>query len=533
MFRRHELDCPNAIFPAQKPKNLNPCRVILCVAASVLVLAAIIILNAVGALPDESFWAGIAAAPLVTALVSVNLIMIIVIACGPSGKLVIGGTEAKPNISTAAWLALLFSAGVGSGVPMWLFAEPPTHLPAISEIAFPGAAGADPAVTSLRLTFFHWGLHAWGLYIVLALATASIKRVQPGLRAAFADALPFGGALSADLAVTVKIVATLIGFAVSLGFALLLLDQATLALPLPIIGAAAVHMGGFEFSLAHLWPLLLAVAIAALAARRSSVLSCWLSRGSMLLLAGLLGLLIYAGNGLQAIGLMGQAAFDYLRTLGAQSFWLPADHGANLWQSDWTLFYWAWWFAWAPFMGTFIAHISHGRRIRELVLAGLLVPSLCAILAFGLGGGLALSHGLAALDDAATAGFVLINTMIGNDYQRALATVFFTAVILGFTLVSCAAAVTSLMLTTEQTSRWAALGWTLAIAIFAWALKSSGGIETIKSAIIAAAIPMIPVYLILVAGLFRRLQDATQDRRPAYAPTAYEIRTNLAAQKAD
>ncbi|MCP5146132.1 MAG: BCCT family transporter [Gammaproteobacteria bacterium] len=301
-------------------------------------------------------------------VLTVNVVLgyLVVLMCSRFGAIRLGGREARPDFSTPAWFAMLFSAGMGIGLMFYAVAEPLYHL-----LTSPhGAAAGTPAAyeDAIRTTFLHWGLHAWGIYALtgLALAYFSFNLNQPlSIRALFYPLLgerihgPLGAAVD-----TLACIATLFGVATSLG-----------------LGVAQINAG-----LAHLfgWPVSAPVQIALIAGitliatisvvsglnhgiRRLSEFNLAVA-GLLLLLVLLAGPTLFILNGLpENIGL-------YLNDFFALGFW-NETYTQGHWQNGWTVFYWGWWCAWAPFVGMFIARISRGRTIREYLLGVLLVST--------------------------------------------------------------------------------------------------------------------------------------------------------------
>jgi len=282
------------------------------------------------------------------------------------GRIRLGGPEARAEFSVWGWFAMLFSAGMGIGLLFWSVAEPMYHFqdPPTGE-----GQTIEAAKQAMNLTFFHWGFHAWGIYAVVGLALAffAFNRGLPlSIRSAFYPILrdrihgPIG-----DLIDILAVVATLFGVATSLGFGV---SQ---------VNAGLSHV--FTGIPLEIWVQVILIAlITAMATasvvigldggiRRLSELNMWL--GLILILFVLfLGPTLFVLDGLvQNIG-------AYIQALPRLSTWTETYQGST-WQNDWTIFYWAWWIAWSPFVGMFIARISRGRTIREFLLGVMFVPT--------------------------------------------------------------------------------------------------------------------------------------------------------------
>ena len=282
------------------------------------------------------------------------------------GKIRIGGVNAKPDFTYWAWFSMLFSAGMGIGLVFYSIAEPIFHY-----ISPPYGDGysIESAKISMQFTFFHWGLHAWGIYAVVALSLAffSYNRKLPlTIRSVFYPLLgekiygPIGNII--DITATV---ATLFGLTTSLG------------LGVKQINAGIHHLFGIPEN--NLTQIILIISITALATI-SVVLGLKkgirrLSEINMGIALTLMCFVLFCGPTMYLLHSFLQNIGQYASQLIEMSFWIETSEQSN-WQKDWTIFYWAWWIAWSPFVGMFIARISKGRTIREFLLSVLLAPTL-------------------------------------------------------------------------------------------------------------------------------------------------------------
>ncbi len=316
-----------------------------------------------GTIADNLGWLYVAAA-------TAFLIFVVWLAVSRHGTKRLGPDDSRPHYSYPAWFAMLFSAGMGIGLLFFSVAEPISHygieVPPWSD-AEPGTAEA--ARDSMTTTFFHWGLHAWAVYIVVGLALCyfAYRRGLPlALRSAFYPLL--GDRIykwPGEVIDTLAIVGTLFGVATSLG-----------------IGATQISAGiGHVFGVeAGLGPQVIIILVITLVATGSVVLGLdkGIRRLSMfnISLGGLLLLFVLiAGPTVFLLNALFENLGHYVTNLPRLS--LATDtFGQGDWQADWTLFYWGWWISWSPFVGMFIARISRGRTIREFVAGVLLVPTL-------------------------------------------------------------------------------------------------------------------------------------------------------------
>ena len=283
------------------------------------------------------------------------------------GRVKLGKDDEKPEFNTWAWFAMLFSAGMGIGLVFWSVAEPIYHL----RYTPPGfTEGLQPSRFAMAVTIFHWGLHPWALYAVVALALAyfGFRRDMPLsfrslLHPIFGDLV--WGRLG-DCIDVLTIVATLVGVATSLGF-----------------GAQQVNAGLsflFGMPITTTWQIILIAGITAIATV-SVVLGLdvgirRLSEANMILAAALMLLIILGGGVVAFFASTVENTGAYLQMLPFSSFRTGAfNEDGRTWLNGWTVFYWAWWIAWSPFVGMFIARVSRGRTIREFITGVLLVPT--------------------------------------------------------------------------------------------------------------------------------------------------------------
>jgi choline/glycine/proline betaine transport protein len=304
-----------------------------------------------------------------TLTITIFLLVTLWLAFGRYGQVRLGPDYSQPDYSYIAWFAMLFSAGMGIGLLFFAVAEPIHHF----ALDVPPASDAEPgspaaASDAMNITFYHWGLHAWGVYIVLALAL-SYFAYRVGLPLSLRSTLyPLIGeryrGWMGDAVDVIAIVGTLFGVATSLGLGAIQ------------INAGLTYVAGVEASLNL--QLGLIAGISALAAV-SVILGVdagirRISFTNMVLVFVLAAFILAVGPTaflLQSIiENIGYYAQNLIQTSTRTDVFVDPD-----WQQDWTLFYWGWWISWAPFVAMFIARISRGRTIREFVTGVLLVPT--------------------------------------------------------------------------------------------------------------------------------------------------------------
>lgn len=442
------------------------------------------------------------------------LVFCLFLAFSKYGQIPLGRDDEEPEFSTPSWFAMLFSAGMGIGLVFYGVAEPMSHF-ASPPAGIEGGTN-EAARAAFQYTFFHWGLHPWAIYSVVALSIAyfSFRRQERTLVSStfrpllgkWVDRWP-GQAID-----IFSILATIFGVATTLG-----------------LGAAQIASGGnFLFGLENTQTLqVIIIGIVTVLFMISAATG--LGKGIQILSNLNLGL---AGILFLAVALIGPTVFlldvfttsigAYLQNLIGMSTSLSPFSGDS-WVRDWSVFYWAWWIAWAPFVGLFIARISRGRTIREFLTGVLIVPSLVCFLWFSVFGGTAVFQDLqgigsvaqATAADSSTAMFALLETLpLGN-----VLAVIATLLVASFFVTSADSATFVLgMLSTngnENPPMGVKLAWGVAQSLIAVALLISGGLGGLQSATITAALPFTVIMLAMCVSLLRALgSDPLVKRRP-------------------
>ena len=447
---------------------------------------------------------------LITA--TVLLIAAVALAASRLGRIRLGRDTDRPQYSTGAWFAMLFSAGMGIGLVFWGVAEPVAHL-ITPPTAEPGTAQA--ARDALRYSFFHWGLHPWAIYAVLALALA-YARFRRGWKATISGALRpiLGDRADGPVGVvvdTVAVVATVFGVATSLGLGAAQINGGLNALVDGVGISSAVQLG----VIALVTVLFL---VSALSGINRGIK--WLSAANVVLAVAIfLFVFLTAATGRLA-GAFTTTLGGYLAELPRMSLQTgPFDGERSSWINGWTVFYWAWWISWSPFVATFIARISRGRTIREFVVGVLAVPTLVSGLWFSVfgGAGILAEQDGARLSEQPTESqlFALFDTLpLGT-----LAAVLAMVLIVTFFVTSADSATFVLgSLSTRggaDPARPVTVVWGLVIAAAAAVLLVSGGLEAVQTASIVAAFPFAVVLLLALAALVKALRAETRAADPS------------------
>ncbi len=433
------------------------------------------------------------------------LVLSIYLAFSRFGGIRLSKNNEPPEFSTPSWLAMLFAAGMGTGIMFWGVAEPLTH--------FLGAPGSEPGTAlaarrALVITGFHWGLHAWAIYSMAALSLAyfafrhgaSYMPSEP-IRLTFCGWWVPAASLAAD---SIAVLAVVFGVAGSL------------AMGIFQVKAGLAHMTGYGFeSMTASMLILLALFVAYMASAATSLDKGikWLSTINMTLAIALVGFVLFAGPTNHLLRNFVTSLGDYGVGVVRLSLRLFPYKDQQGWVEGWTLTYFIWWIAWAPFVGVFIARISRGRTVREFILGVLLVPTGFSLFWFAVFGGLGLFEELHGSGGLAV--------VVQGDFTQALFVLFerlpLTAVLSGVAvtlvfvfLVTSADSATFVlgMLSAKgnmNPPRSSKLIWGLALAFLATALIRANTIEAAKAVAILGAIPFTFILLIQIVGFLRAL----------------------------
>lgn len=313
------------------------------------------------------------------------VIFCLALAFSPLGRIRLGGADARPEFTRSSWFAMLFAAGMGIGLMYWGVAEPAAYYTGWSGTPL-GVEARTPRAAELAMsaTMFHWGLHPWAIYAVvgLALAFASFNNGLPlTIRSAFHPLLgdrvwgPWGHVID-----VVAVLSTLFGLASSLGLGAM---QAAAGVSF----LTGIESGfGLQLMIIVLVTFLAGVSVVRGLDKGVKILS----NINMLVAMFLLGFVLLAGPTAAILRTLGTTLVGYATDMLALAS--PGDRPDKAWMQGWTIFYWAWWTSWAPFVGMFIARISRGRSVREFVIAVLLVPALVTLLWMSTFGGAALDQ---------------------------------------------------------------------------------------------------------------------------------------------
>ena len=464
---------------------------------------------------------------LFVTLASAFVVFVLWLAASKYGRIPLGRDDEAPEFRTVSWVAMMFSAGMGIGLMFYGVAEPLTHY--VSPPPRSVAAETPEAVqTAMATTLFHWTLHPWAIYAVVGLAIAygTFRRGRKQLISAAFEPL-FGKRRTqgpaGKLIDVLAIFATLFGSAASLGLGALQIGSG-----MEILGwAGDVGNGLLVGIIAVLTAAFVASAVSGVAKGIQ-----WLSNINMVL-AVILALFVFVvGPTVFILNLLPGAIGSYFSDLAQMAARTEASGGDPMaeWLRGWTVFYWAWWISWTPFVGLFIARISRGRTIRQFVSGVLLVPSVVTLLWFMVFGG----AGIAAQRDGAdVAGQATSEGMLfGVLDQFPLATVMTVLVmaLVAIFFVSGADAASIVMGSlsergTLEPSRPTVIFWGVVMGGVAAVMLLVGGDEALtglQNLTIIAALPFAIVMVGLAISLAKDVRSDPMVLRRTYATEAME-----------
>ncbi|AZS52083.1 BCCT family transporter [Entomomonas moraniae] len=426
------------------------------------------------------------------------------------GDIKLGPDHSKPNYSTMSWLSMLFAAGMGIGLMFWGVSEPIVHF-----LSPPDAKPEtiEAARESMKLVFFHWGLSAWAIYAVVAVILAYFA-FRHGLPLTLRSALyPLIGnriyGVCGHLVDIFAVLGTIIGVSTTLG-----------------MGVQQINSG-----LNHLYDLPMGVGIQALLIIVTMMLvSCSVFSGldkgvkrlselNMVFAILLLLFVLVCGPTLFILQTFMQNMGGYLSGIVSRTFNLYAYESTD-WVGNWTIFYWAWWLAWSPFVGSFIARISRGRTIREFIAGAMLVPAAFTLIWMTVFGDTALHFVLydnyQALADSVSNNYSMgLFTFLEHFPFSSFACFFAVLMIFLFFVTSAdsASMVIDMFASNGKTDTpvWQSLFWVIVITVVTIALMYSNGLQALQTASILSALPFAFALLFAMWGLVKALfLDATK-----------------------
>ncbi|MRX71666.1 BCCT family transporter [Bacillus lacus] len=428
------------------------------------------------------------------------------------GSLKLGEEDEEPEYSYISWFSMLFSAGMGIGLVFWGVSEPMNHY-----IYPPAGAGYTDAAarTAIRYSFFHWGFHPWGIYSVIALSLAyfTFRKKESSVISNILKPI-LGDRVNGKTGILINFIAvfaTIFGVATSLGLG-----------AVQISGGLSYLFEGVQNTLATQLLIIFIVTILYMLSAQTGLNKGikYLSNVNVTLAILLLLFLLFAGPTNFIMNLFTTTLGSYIQNLPGMSFRMTPFQQENTWVEDWTIFYWAWWISWAPFVGTFIARISRGRTIKEFLIGVLTVPPLFGALWFSVFGGssLFLEH---------FEGVMISEVMNNKGMEVALFAVLeqfplgkimsFLAIFLITTFFITSADSATFVLGMQTTNGMLnppnkiKFVWGLVQSSAAAILLSTGGLSALQTAAIIAALPFTVIMILMVFSLGKALRSERKE----------------------
>ncbi|WP_172252109.1 glycine betaine uptake BCCT transporter [Saccharibacillus deserti] len=459
------------------------------------------------------------------------LIFALYLAFSRFGLIKLGKDEDEPEYSTTSWFAMLFSAGMGIGLVFWGVAEPVSHYIDPPEDTEPGTSQA--ARIAMRYSFFHWGLHPWAIYSVISLALAyfQFRKGYKGLiSSTFVPLL--GDRVNGPIGKTIDVlavIATAFGVATSLGLG-----------TLQIAGGIQQIFGYASTTVVQV--IIIAVVTVLYLISSTTGLDKGiriLSNVNLTVAVVLMLFVLFVGPTAFIFDTFTVTLGGYVQNLIQMSLRMT-PFSDSTWVAAWTLFYWAWWISWAPFVGTFIARVSRGRTIRQFVLGVLLVPSLFGCFWFAVFGGSGIysecfqNSGLAEAvkEDVTSALFLMLqNLPLGS-----IAALIALLLIAMFFITSADSATFVLgMLSSNgnlNPSSKIKITWGLVQSSIAVVLLISGGLTALQTASIVVALPFAIIMIGMCVSLYKALSEEDRENRKREKRMIADYRSMLDAAAA-
>ncbi len=458
-------------------------------------------------------------------VVSFFLVFCIGMAVIPSiGQLTLGKPGEKPEFSNFSWFSMMFSAGMGISLMVFSTAEPLWHFGGNPEII---KGNIEPYTneavqSSFRYAFLHYGLHPWGIYVAVGLSMAYFSHVRNLPLTVRSSLAPlFGRFLNGyigHLLDITAIIATLLGVAVTIGYGVSQLITGfdnLIEIDWAMSSGANPAPTKVSLMIVLIIVMLLSTISAATGIGRGIRYLSNLNLGLSLIL---LLVFLFSGSLIFSLKLYGSALIDYLLTLPATSFEVfELNTPLGDWQESGTILYWAWWIAFAPFVGLFLARISRGRSIREFVLGAMLVPAAMCFVWIALLGGTAVNLELAGLAngriiDAAPSAqlFETLNVLLSSG-MTSLISALAVVLILTFLITSADSGVLVLNTIMAGGSRQSAMrhrfiwGAILTLVIGTLLIVGNGGLEALQKAMIIGALPFSMVMVLMCISVIKEI----------------------------
>lgn len=428
------------------------------------------------------------------------------------GKIKLGKDEDKPEFNRVTWFSMLFSAGMGIGLLFFGVSEPMSHFmnPPLGEGGTPEAAKL-----AMRYTFLHWGFHAWAIYSTIALILAYFKfrKGYPGLMSATLYPI-LGERVKGPIGITIDVIAV---FATIFGVA------ASLGLGAQQINSGISYLFGIPYNFTTQLIIIGIVTILFILSASTGIQKGikYLSNANMGLAVFIFLAVLFLGPTVFLLSFFVSTLGEYIQNLPSMGLRLaPFNEERASWIQGWTIFYWAWWIAWAPFVGTFIARVSKGRTVREFVLAVLIIPSLVCAIWFSVFGGTAIHFDINFNTDIAGQS---LETALFYMYEQlpltGLLTIVTLILISTFFITSADSATFVLGMQTSfgslNPNNFIKVTWGLLLSLSAIVLMISGGLNAMQTAIIVSAFPLTIVLIMMCISVLKEFrQEVKTSKKP-------------------
>lgn len=433
--------------------------------------------------------------------VFIIIIFLIWVAASKYGNIRLGGDKQKPEFSFFTWIGMLFSAGLGVGLVFWGVAEPMSHF-FTTPFAGVEAGTADAARIAMGYSFFHWGISQWSVFALVGLVIAFLqfRKKKDGLVSTALEPVTGNKRTTKNTIDILAVIATVMGIATSIGLGVMQMG-----------GGLSKLAGTPNNTVVHLC-ILLIIFIAYMISSTTGLERGikYLSNVNLALAMFFLLFMLVMGPTVFIFETFTLALGDYINNFIQYSLRLQ-PYAEGTWVTEWTIFYWAWVIAWSPFVGAFVARVSKGRTIRELIVGVMVIPPLIACLWIAAFGGTALwldlnqNTGIAAAvhADITSALFQLFDHMPLSTVMSVLSLLL----ILTFLVTSADSATYILASMTTYGNLnpplVAKIVWGVLMAAIAGVLLYTGGLEALQTASLIAALPFTVLLLLLTAAMFK------------------------------
>ena len=434
---------------------------------------------------------------------------VIVIALSGFGRIRLGSADERPEFKTTSWIAMMFAAGMGIGLMFYGASEP-------LAMYLDGVPGHETheVGTAMAQTMFHWTLHPWAVYAILGLAIA-YSTFRLGRKQLLSSAfIPLIGEKAANgwlgkLIDGFAVFATIFGTACSLGLGALQISSGLEA-------SGFVDNPSTKLTIGIVTVLTLAFLLSAMSGVSKGIQ--WLSNANMVIAAILAIFVFVLGPTVAQLNMLPTAVGSYLQNFFEMAARTAesSDGQAGEFLSGWTIFYWAWWISWSPFVGTFLARISRGRTVREFCLGVMLVPAGLSTVWFAIFGGTAIKMeqaGESIVGDGSNEEqlFNLLHSLPGGYIMGV-----FALILLGTFFITSADSASTVMASMTQSGKteakpWLAAMWGLATAFVGLTLLISGGSDALNSLQSVTIVAATPFLFILIALMFAIVKDMSND----------------------